>query len=385
MHFAPLAVTSSRGTLRFEGDLLLADFLPEGLLSLTDLTAFADKRVDADVDLRRGDRSVVLSGTRFEIAGTAFDDFRLTAHARAASRCFSPWRPRWPGAASRARPSPRPALCARGRGPARGVVAGALDPALTRRPDRAGAGGRTPLGRSPFSHACPLTGISAIETDFRAARVASQDLSIADSTDPRNAASFSLLYAQRELSVEDIAAAWRGHIAGGSVQLRIGPASTAFDGSLVIDRQPYAFDGTWDPSLGLDVTGSHGLRIAARRSTGPTRSASRPAPCRCPSAASRSRLPGSTWPSTDPGADRASGGSTSAGSPCPRLPYGAGGACRVEARFTAVSPHGQHREAELRRCSRRGHQCAPRRLCPRGDPQGLDRPRLQERAPNATW
>ncbi len=263
MHFAPLAVTSSRGGLRFEGDLMLSDLLPEGLLSLTNLTTFAGKRVDADLDLKRNERSVVLSGNRFEIAGTTFERLRLTLTPTPREMLFALEAGVGRGA------STLPALTATGS--LRTQPRAALTVSLLARSVPLSLVARlAPLTDASLAVVEPglsnlsMDGDFTLETDFRSVRLAGQDLAVTDLADPRNAVSFSLQYSDRELRANDISAAWRGHFADGSVRLRGGPGSTAFDGSLVVDRQPYAFDGSWDSLMGLRVTGSHGLRISAQ-------------------------------------------------------------------------------------------------------------------------
>ncbi len=260
MRLDPLAVTSPKGDLHFEGDLQLADLLPEGLLRLSGLTAFADKRVDADVDLTRGERTVVLTGRRFEVDGTPFNGLRLALTPRPGSLQFelqtAAARPDRgvPGLTASGilnmRPAPSLEASAQVRAVPLSIIAGIA-----------------PLPAGGLSRMYPAladlvvdAGIS-VRTDFRAARVEATRIALADSVDPRNAATLSLLYDSGRLSVSDARVAWGGHTASGSLAMRNGPASTAFESSLVIDGLPYELEGTWDPSLGLIARGSYGLRI----------------------------------------------------------------------------------------------------------------------------
>ncbi len=332
MRLDPFAITSPQGDLHFEGDLQLADLLPEGLLRLSGLTPFADKRVDADVDLTRGDRSVVLTGRRFEVDGTPFNGLRLDLTPRPGSLRFE-----LQTAAARGDRG-APALSASGilrMRPAPSLEASAQVRAVP----LSVIAGIAPLPAGRFSRMYPAlaellvdAGVS-VRTDFRSARVEATRIALSDSVDPRNTASLSLVYDGDRLTVSDARVAWGGHTASGSLAMKYGPASTAFDSSLVIDGLPYGVEGTWDPSLGLIATGSYGLRIGVHPLDGTylvsVAAKGLPLPMVSGPAARLDVDMEGSWQA--PGHWEAR---------VPRLvldglPYGAGGASRFEASFTA--------------------------------------------------
>jgi len=260
MRLDPLLVTSAKGDLRFEGDLLLARLLPEGLLRLSGLTAFADKRLDADLDLRRGERDVVLTGSRFEVGGTAFDGLRLTLTPRPDSLQFEL----------------RTAIDHGAPGPRTLTAVGSLRTRPTLSLELYAQARSLPLGLAARLSPLPARTLAAIEpaitdllvdagltlqTDFRKLRLESRQVALTDAVDPRNRATLSVAYNDGQLRVEDLLVAWSGHSAAGSFKMRSSATSAAFDSAIVVDGFPYALEGTWDPSLGLFVNGSYGLSV----------------------------------------------------------------------------------------------------------------------------
>ncbi len=334
MRFAPLAVRSPRGDLRFEGDLALTGLLPQGSLRLSEVAAFADKRIDASLDLERGDRSVILTGRRFEIGGSVFEDLHLTlwpsagqlrfdAHA-AIERGVHHRRTIAATGYLRSRPSPRLEFSTRARSVPLSLIA---------RIAPVPAAGVNPL--MPALTDLLVDADLTAATDFRTLVLDSQNLSVTDSVDPRNTLSMSLHYAGGRLRAEEIAAAWGGHVLSGSLELYNGPESSAFESALVVDGSPYRFSGTWDPSLGLLVSGSHDLRVAVQPLYGSyaLNMAARDLPV---------PLRGPRQPPTriDIALEGSWGGPRSWNVRVTRLvvrdfPFGAGGASRIEARFAA--------------------------------------------------
>ncbi len=81
LYLEPLVVHTPQGTLEFTGDVRFADFLPSGLLRLTELRTPYTPAVSASLEIAREPGRVTVRGSRLELGEVSLSDFSLVVES----------------------------------------------------------------------------------------------------------------------------------------------------------------------------------------------------------------------------------------------------------------------------------------------------------------
>ncbi|MBN2554000.1 MAG: translocation/assembly module TamB domain-containing protein [Spirochaetales bacterium] len=89
LYLNPLTVHSSRGRAEFNGNILIANLLPSGLLRFDDVDARAGQNLDATLRISRKAESLAIESSSLVIGQTSFDDLALSVEPEGRSLRFA--------------------------------------------------------------------------------------------------------------------------------------------------------------------------------------------------------------------------------------------------------------------------------------------------------
>jgi translocation and assembly module TamB len=255
LYLEPLVVHTPQGTLEFTGDLSFADFLPSGLLRLTELRTPYTPAVSASLEITREPGRVTVHGGRLELGEVSLTAFSLTV---------SPERGEFPFQLSAALPAeqggiqatgtfslaPRPALRLETR--ARALP---LDTLFYLAAPGAAHGGPLGLRLASLSGTFDLS----LATDFRTFSLSSGDVRLYQRSAPGNFASFAMLATEGELELRGLRAQWNGYELSGKAAVRRAGGGAEFSSELEFQKTPYWLRGTYTADRQLRLEGNYGL------------------------------------------------------------------------------------------------------------------------------
>ena len=276
--FFPLRVSSSVGTLQFDGKISFSDMFPEGLLTLVNVDAGSGHRVTANLTIERQDGKLSVQGRHLLIGEVGFDAFALSLSPQEKGTSFT--------FSSSFADAPASRVTASGElrlgQTLRNAIAGSRHRADTpptvslsaslqnAPPDRVyhlvlGAGPltreqedvRSRLSRYVLSASFDVT------TDLSSVAVSNGNISIAQADDPTTAVRFSLDMDASRLTVSGLSGSWRGYPIEGSVNASIGEgAQVSFSSDFKLRGTPFSLAGRYSDRLGLYATGAYGVEIS---------------------------------------------------------------------------------------------------------------------------
>ncbi len=251
----PLVVHTPQGTLEFTGDLQFSDFLPSGIMRLTELRTPYTPAVSASLEIAREPGRVTARGSRLELGEVSLSAFSLVV---------SPSRGEIPFQLAASLPVEQGGIQASGTlslGPhpelrletrARGLPLDTLYYLAA-----SGTAGRGVLG----ARLAPLSGTFdlSLATDFRTFSLSSGDVRLYQRTAPDNFASFAMLATESELELRGLRAQWNGYALSGKAVARRAAGGTEFSSELEFQNTPYQLRGTFSAARELRLEGSYGL------------------------------------------------------------------------------------------------------------------------------
>ena len=255
LYLEPLVVHTPQGTLEFTGDLRFSDFLPSGLLRLTELRTPYTPAVSASLEITREPGRVTVRGGRLELGEVSLTAFSLAV---------SPQRGEFPFQLSAALPAeqggiqatgtlslaPRPALRLETR--ARALP---LDTLLYLAAPGAAHGGPLGIRLASLSGTFDLS----LATDFRTFSLSAGDVRLYQRSTPSNFASFAMLATEGELELRGLRAQWNGYELSGKAAARRAGGGTEFSSELEFQKTPYWLRGTYTADRQLRLEGNYGL------------------------------------------------------------------------------------------------------------------------------
>ncbi len=251
----PLVVHTPQGTLEFSGDLQFSDFLPSGIMRLTELRTPYTPAVSASLEIAREQGKVTVRGSRLELGEISLSAFNLVV---------SPSRREIPFQLAASMPMEQGGIQASGtlslgshpelrlQTQARGLPLDILY-YLT----ASGTARRGPLG----ARLAPLSGTFdlSLATDFHTFSLSSGDVRLYQRTAPDNYASFAMLATESELELRGLRAQWNGYTLSGKATARRAAGATEFSTELEFQNIPYQLRGTYSAARELRLEGSYGL------------------------------------------------------------------------------------------------------------------------------
>jgi translocation and assembly module TamB len=280
MFFAPLRLSSSRGALQFEGDLLLSNFSPNGILTLADIDPGTGEKVSADLAIERQKDRFEVHGTKLVLGEIHFADLALTVSPVPGGAAFSlstAFADSHAGDLVQASGnilfgSPVGRLMKEGRGEA--LTAPTVTMAGTLRnipPEQLyhlamGAGNLSPKERDMYGllSQFSVTADIALSTDFKNIALISRQVTIEQWDDPSLLVQFGLNADNGHVALTDFSGAWKGLKVEGGFDGRFGSGGqVSFSTDLKFLSTDYSFTGRYSPERGLYASGSYGLVISA--------------------------------------------------------------------------------------------------------------------------
>ena len=280
MFFEPLRLSSPSGSLQFEGDVLLSNLFPNGLLTLSDVEAGTGERMSADLTIdRRNDRFDV-HGTRVVLGELTFADLALTVSPLTDGASFSlstSFDGERPGdlvqaggtirfgkslgqAMSEGQGSPLAAPTISLSGSLKNIPPGKLYHLMM------GAGKLSPRQADIYGLLAQfsVTADVALSTDFKNVALTSRSVTITSSDDPGVLIQFGLSADTGHIALTDFAGTYKGLTLLGGFDGRFGSAGqVSFSTDLKFLGTDYSFSGRYSPEKGLYASGSYGLAISA--------------------------------------------------------------------------------------------------------------------------
>jgi hypothetical protein len=279
--FEPLRMSSTAGTIDFEGSVPFPDLLPTGVLTVSNLRSGSSEAVNASLTLERIPGGLHAQSTRFAIGSVGFDDLRFSLVPLTDGVAFS-------AVASFEGGPGQDSLSADGtvrfgaplartasEGDLRNLGAPRISVNMGLKnlpPDRIyhlleGAGDLTREQQdlatllATFSVSADVT----LETDLSSISVQSSSVTVTRPQEPGTVITFGLAADSSRISVTDFAGTWKGLSFKGGFEGKLAAGGqVAFATSLEYLGSSYSFTGSYAPELGLSATGSYGLSIAAQ-------------------------------------------------------------------------------------------------------------------------
>jgi translocation and assembly module TamB len=258
LYFSPLALNSSRGSVEFFGNILIASRLPAGLIRIENFEPMVGRTLNANLNVRRNVETVTIHGSSLSVGGTVFDSFDLDLRPAGKEIGFS-----LQAAVGSSEET--------GNLQAAGSVNWASTPKLT----VAGLLNGIPLNTVyrlavAEQHILPAAArrlrsytISAeveASMDSSGFTLAAEKVEILEPGEPANAVRFSLAADQDTLSVEEFKADWQGYTLTGQVNASRNNQDAELNALLRFEDTPYRFDLKLLSDQEVRLEGSYGLK-----------------------------------------------------------------------------------------------------------------------------
>jgi translocation and assembly module TamB len=273
--FSPLRLSSPEGRLQFDGRVSYSDFYPEGVLTLVNVEAGTGKRVSADLNVRRENGGLAITGRRLSIGEVALDDFSIHLNPGERGTAFaieSSFADTASGHISALGELQlrKPIRSALSEGKAEGTWSPRITLAASLRdvpPDKlyhlpAGAGPLTKQQedvRSALAH-YTVTADLDFSTDFSTVTASSRQITVRQEDDPATAVRFSALVDSSHVAITNLSGAWRGYTLAGSFLASFSQdGQMDFSSDLTFLGTPFSFKGRYSEATGFYAAGSYGL------------------------------------------------------------------------------------------------------------------------------
>ena len=262
--FSSLSAASPEGMVDFVGDVLLANFWPEGILTVSDLAGLPVGQVDTTISLQRLEGRLAVEGRKVQVgqvglerlsamisprpAGIAFDLSSSFVDAPAGNRLH---------AAGELLTTPPRRL--------------SLSAELTGLPpDRlyhlAMGGVELPKAEAQINDLLARLTVDAdveLSTDFDRLTVTSPRLTVSSRDDPQTSLTTGFALDRGNVALSGFTGTWKGLTVGGDASVKVAADGSArFNADARFKDIPYALTGTWSPRDGLFIEGSYGLSVA---------------------------------------------------------------------------------------------------------------------------
>ena len=280
MFFAPLRLSSPSGALQFEGDILLSDLFPNGLLTLANVDAGTGERMSASLSIDRQKDRFDVHGTKLILGELTFADLALSVSPAPEGASFSlstGFDGDRPGDLVQASGTvrfgkPLGQVMSEGRGSPLAAPTISLSGMLKDVPPQKlyhlflGAGKLSPQQADIYSllGQFSVTADVALSTDFKNVALTSHKVTIAAWDDPGVLIKFGLSADAGHLAMTDFSGTWKGLTLLGGFDGRFGSdGQVSFATDLNFLGTDYSFSGRYSPEKGLYANGSYGLSISA--------------------------------------------------------------------------------------------------------------------------
>ncbi len=278
--FAPLRLSSEGGALEFEGNLLFANFFPEGVLTFANVDPGTGEKFDATLSIERQADTVTVQGKNLIFGELGFDSLSLSLSPLknglrfSLATSFSGDRPGDQVQATGELRFGQPIGKAVAEGSARsfGAPSISLSGMLRNVPPaklyalREGGG---PLSneKKDLYNFLALFSVSAdvaVTTDFVHYSVTSREVTITQPDVPDTLIRFGLAADSEHIALTGFSAGWQKLRLEGGLDCRFAQdGQITFESDLKFQGTPYSVAGRYSRSLGLHASGSYGLTLAA--------------------------------------------------------------------------------------------------------------------------
>jgi translocation and assembly module TamB len=275
----PLRLSLAEGRMEFYGNILFADFSPEGLLTLDNVQAGTGEKVSANLALNRAHGRIEAQGTHMEVGQIGFDSFFLSLSPRENGASFTVSMS-FEGARQ------EDLLQAEGEinfgqslgalvssGSVLSLTAPVVSVSAALRnvpPDRIyhlllGAGPLSADQQDLYNLLSHLSVSSSLvlTTNFSSISVESKRVSVVNVDDPGTTFHFDFVTDATHVSVSDFSGTWKSYGVQGGFEGDFGQGgSVAFTSDFTLLGTPYTLKGRYSADEGLSANGSYGVALS---------------------------------------------------------------------------------------------------------------------------
>lgn len=258
LYLEPLILQSSQGTVEFNGNVLIENFFPAGLLHLTDIRSAGSPNVNATLQVERAARSLTLRGDRLSVGDIQFAVIGLSITPQKKEVLFSletsvsdSGRTGFLQSSGKVLLQKKPSLTLDSR---------ISDLALNTLYRLIMPKGVSSIDIEHRLEPLSVSFTSTIQTDFMHFSLTSEDLEIYEAGNRSNYARFALGVTEDSVEVANLQARWRGYELAGQARALFSRDQAQLSSLLFFEGIPYELNGTLIPGREVRVSGSYGLR-----------------------------------------------------------------------------------------------------------------------------